>query len=240
MIKKFITIALFIGAIFILLSLSYWQVKRLQWKQNIIEHLDTQYQQDPVPIATFDMLQDLNTQELPLLYGQITGRFFFDKEVLWGPKTLNGKIGYNIITPLQLTSGEYVLVHRGWVENKTHQTQELNRAITITGIFRKPEWNRFTPNNNPAENIWTKPDIAEISQIKNLEPTAPVLLYAHEMSKNDDAVTLNQDKWYPRNKHKQYAIFWFVMALVFIGVFGLYRRKSCKTKLTLAKSDLTF
>ena len=231
MFRNLITIALFFGAIGILFSLSWWQVQRLGWKNDFIAQLDAQYEKKTTnSVLSFNALQNLDNQDVPLLYGQITGKFIFDKQILWGPKPLEGRIGYNIITPLQLTSGEYVLVHRGWID-ESKQQEALKKApkaplqVTITGLFRKPDWNMFTPNNSPDNNIWTKPDINEIARIQNIAPIAPVMLYAHEISSEFDDVILSEEKWYPRNKHKQYAIFWFAMGLAFIGVFGLYRYK---------------
>ena len=233
MFRKIITIALFFGAIGVLFSLSWWQVKRLSWKENVITRLEVQYQKDPAQNQfNFHHLKNLEHQDLPLLYGQVTGKFIHDKEILWGPKPLNGEIGYNIITPLKLNSGEYILVHRGWIaqskRNNMHHTSRPPVPITVTGLFRKPEWNIFTPNNSPANNIWTKPDINEIARVQNIAPIAPVMLYAHHMSKEFEDGILKDEKWFPRNKHKQYALFWFIMGLAFIGVFGLFWNKTFK------------
>jgi len=83
----------------------------------------------------------------------------------------------------------------------------------ITGIFRKPEWNKFTSNNRADLNIWTKPDIKEIAEYLNINDVAPVMLYATQIENNGNLI-LQDAKWYPRNKHIQYAIFWYGMIFV--------------------------
>jgi cytochrome oxidase assembly protein ShyY1 len=34
---------------------------------------------------------------------------------------------------------------------------------------------------------------------------------------------MNDKEWYPRNKHGQYALFWYAMALALLGVYGAVR-----------------
>ena len=48
------------------------------------------------------------------------------------------------------------------------------------------------------------------------------MMYAEKSSKNFGVLQLQQERWMPRNKHKQYAIFWFTMAAVFCGFFSAY------------------
>lgn len=234
MIKKFITIIVFCTALFTLLGLSYWQYQRLIWKTDIIAKLDSEYQKDPaLNKFNFDDLTQLNDQENPIKFGQVSGKFAYDKEILVGPKPFDGAIGYQVITPLKLTDKGFIFVNRGWVD-ATQKDQIKNmqpkQNITISGIFRKPDWNKFTPNNSPDNDIWTKLDINQIAQAKKIEPIAPMMLYATSMSVDFTPLILQEQKWYPRNKHKQYALFWLSMALVLLGVFGLAFIKNKKSK----------
>lgn len=233
MLKKIITITVFGAALLTLLKLSHWQVERLAWKTGVINTLNAEYQKDPAQHQfTLTDLQALKDDDMPLRYGRVSGYLLFDKEILLGPKPLEGDIGYNIITPLELSTGGHILVNRGWIKEshkdvlETHPKQR--NLITIDGIFRKPEWNKFTPNNSPENDIWTKLDITQIAQAKNVTPVAPVMFYASNMSLTFDNIILQDQKWYPRNKHKQYAIFWFTMALTLILVFGLFNWNSRK------------
>ena len=235
MFKKIITIVIFCAALLTLLKLSHWQVERLQWKNNVIKTLHAEYQKDPAQHQfTFSQLKALGDEDMPLYYGRASGLLLFDKEILVGPKPFDGAIGYNIITPLKLSSGAHILVNRGWIEDskkealKTHHKPKS--TVIIDGVFRKPQWNKFTPNNSPENNIWTKLNITQIAKAKDINPIAPVMLYASNLSLTFDGVILQDPKWYPRNKHKQYAIFWFAMALTLILVFGLFIWKNRKDK----------
>lgn len=224
MIKKIISVVLFLTALVVLITLGSWQIQRLQWKEDIITRLEAEYQKDP--LAHVYTLENLNSEhDLPLLYGSAEGKFIYDKEIFLGPKPHDGSIGFLVITPMNLNTGGYILVNRGWIDqeniNDISQTHTQGK-ITVSGVFRKPDWNNFTPENSPENNIWIKPDIDEISNVKGISPVAPLMLYTEKTSAQSGGLIMQQEKWYPRNKHKQYAIFWFAMALALISVFGLY------------------
>ena len=224
MIKKIISAFLFLVALSILISLGSWQLKRLEWKENIIFRLETEYQKNPS--ENFYTLEDLTLEsDLPLLYGSAKGQFIYDKEILVGPKPYDGSIGFMVITPMKLNSGGYILVNRGWIDQgKTDNLKQTHAQgqVTASGVFRKPDWNSFTPENSPENNIWTKLDIEQISEVQNINPVSPLLLYAENLSKKSDVMIMQQERWQPRNKHKQYALFWFTMAFVLICIFGFY------------------
>lgn len=231
MIKNIITFGFIRLALIVLLSLGFWQIQRLQWKNEIIEKLDIIYAQDVSDkFYEFDDLS-ITDQELPILYGSVQGRFIYNKEILLGPRPFDGAVGYNVITPLQIKEG-YVLVNRGFIDadqkDNLEQTR-VNQRVTVSGLFRVPDWNRFTPNNNPAMNIWSKLDLNEIATYQELENVAPVLLYAEEVKPAQPILKLQQSQWMPRNKHLQYAIFWNGMALL-LGVLTLIYIKSKKIK----------
>lgn len=215
--KSVLTFLLFIAALGTLLSLGYWQVQRLAWKTEIIEQLESEYAKDPLQNRL--AFKDLTTDRIQ--YGSVRGRFDYSKEILVGPKPHDGKIGYLVITPLQLTGGN-IFVNRGWIENNKEGNAKPRSNVRVTGIFRKPDWNRFTPENSPENDVWTKLDLEQIAEAKNVLNPAPVLLYAESASKSFGALAMQKQQWFPRNKHKQYAIFWFSMAGILCVIFGLF------------------
>ena len=229
--KNCVAGALFISAFFTLLSLGFWQLDRLAWKKNIIDQLEAIYAQDAAEnMYQFDDLKVEGESDTPILYGSLRGRFDYSKEILAGPKTFNKQISYQVITPLKLNTGGHVLVSRGYITvgNKDKITDtHLGGSVTVSGLIRKPDWTRFTPKNSPENDVWSRLDIAEIAAFQDIENIAPVILYAEESSLTFPHITMQSQKWMPRNKHAQYAIFWFTMAFVMLGVFGFYARLRC-------------
>ncbi len=216
MIKNILTFG-FLSTIFsILLALGFWQTQRLEWKTNIIKKLDDIYAQEASNnIYQYDDLV-IDDQKLPILYGSVTGRFIYDKEVLLGPRPFDGAVGYNIITPLKMSDGT-ILVNRGFIAVDQKELLETTRntgRVFVSGLFRTPDWNKFTPNNNPEKNVWSKLDIQEIARYQGIEEISPLMLYAEEVEPTQDILKLQESRWMPRNKHMQYAIFWFGMAFL--------------------------
>lgn len=230
---KKILICIFLLFIFTaMLGLGTWQVQRLTWKNDIIQNLENVYAQDSAQ-KNFEF-NDLiiKNEDIPVLYGRVRGLFDYSKEILVGPRPYNGEIGYYVITPLKLNEG-YVFVHRGFlkIEHKERLSETHSKGpVSASGLLRKPDWNKFTPDNSPENNIWTKLDLDNIAGAQNISPYAPLLLYAEDTYPASDILQLQQERWLPRNKHQQYAIFWFGMAFVFAILIGFYVRSSRTAK----------
>jgi surfeit locus 1 family protein len=212
----------------ILMSLGGWQLNRLEWKTALIERLENAYAKNASGATLTEKdLGELSTQSAPIHFGTIHGRFLRDKAILLGPKTHNGKIGYQLIVPIQ-TNKNVLLVNAGWVSDLWKDTFEErlsmlpNERIVVTGIIRKPDWNSFTSKNSPANDLWFRADIGEISITKNLESTYPFIIYADSAKPELQDVVPHERGWLPRNKHFDYALFWFSMATVLAGVYGFY------------------
>lgn len=212
-----------------MVTLGMWQVQRMAWKQDIIANLDTLYEGMP-QAYNYQSLTKANTHDEKLLYGTVTGRPLLGKQMLFGPKPHDGKIGYHVVTPIALNGGT-VLVQRGFIEKDkvdSLKSAVAPRNVSFTGVIRKPDWNKYTPNNSPENGIWSKLDINEIADYQKLKNIVPYILYTAKASNSFDAVTPLSEKWYPRNKHRQYALFWFSMALIFLGFFAFVATRSRK------------
>lgn len=205
-----------------MLTLGTWQIQRLEWKRGVIKQLNEGYSQaENAPSLSLEDIR--NTQE-DILYGSITGRLLYNKELLFGPKPHDGEIGYHVITPLKTASGT-ILINRGWVQSKPdHQTIYPRETVRVTGTIRKPDWNKFTPDNNPESNVWTKLDVTQIANFLELKNISSKMIYLDRSIIENDPVIAVHQKWYPRNKHKQYAVFWFSMAFIFLGFFIIFAR----------------
>lgn len=230
--KNIITILCLMIAFITLLTLGTWQMQRLTWKNEIIDQLEAVYAVDAdKTLYKFDDLK-INDDAVPVLYGSVQGQYLYDKEILAGPRPLDGKIGYYVVTPLKMKNG-YMFVHRGFIQidNKDRMSEtHINKPIKVSGLFRAPDWNSFTPDNNPANDVWTKLDLEQIAEAKGIESFAPLMLYSEKTNAPHPLLKTQDARWMPRNKHQQYAIFWFGMAFVLAILIGLYIRSLKKIK----------
>jgi len=228
--KNVFTLIVICGAVLTLAFLGTWQVQRLQWKNQIIDNLNAEYQKDPAQnIYSKNDLTIQSDEENPILFGSIQGNFMTVSPIFLRPKTNEGTVGAHVIHPLSLKKGGTIFVNRGWIDEQ--EIKEFNSSVTtinVTGIFRRPDWNRFTSNNSPAQNIWTKADINEMAEFYEIKDIVPVMLYATDI-KNNNGLVLQDKKWYPRSKHLQYALFWYGMIFVLLILVGFAFKSSNKS-----------
>ncbi len=224
------TIIVIIG-VGILCALGTWQVQRLQWKSDMIEKLEAGYaalENNQAPLLQKAELQKISAAEQPMAIGRVRGSLRRDGAILLGPKPDEGRIGYHLLIPLNLIDGGTIIVNTGWVDAiwKDDPADRLvmlpQENVTITGVLRKADWNRFTPKNSPSQDQWFRADIDQIAAAKNLNDVYPFILYASASQPELHDVKPLDQRWLPRNKHMQYALFWYAMALTLIVVYGFY------------------
>lgn len=202
----------------ILCSLGTWQLHRLEWKTDLLQKLDAEYEKDAA--ATILSSADLKDDFL-FKRGTLRGTLNYDKEVRVGPRVFEHITGYHIVTPLLLEDGTTLLVNRGWVSDAWRDEREGTEAISVTGLLREPVDNSFAPPNDPVKGRWYNIAPDEIAAAKGLNNISPYVLYVEN---NDPRVP------YPiaaatkpdfPNSHLQYALFWFFMAGTLVTVYAL-------------------
>ncbi|PZO86668.1 MAG: hypothetical protein DI626_05880 [Micavibrio aeruginosavorus] len=213
----------------ILISLGTWQVQRLEWKNDIIQRLNEGYDRAAsAPPIEQSQLDAWAAEEAPIGSGSIVGQLQRDKAILLGPKTEDGRIGYHLIVPVTLQDKHILLANIGWVSDlwKDNFEDRLSvlpqESILLSGAIHKPDWSSFASNNSPENDLWFRPDIAEIAKAKELENPYPYMMYVSHTEPELQDVKPHAERWLPRNKHMQYALFWYAMALCLAGVYGVY------------------
>jgi surfeit locus 1 family protein len=218
-----LSFAVILAAFSGLCALGIWQIQRLAWKEAIIAKLDAAYAYTTEP-PSLDLAA---IQPGDYSYGRVEGLFMPDKALLLGPRTREGRIGNDLIVPLQIES-RTLLINMGWTDAPLASLpigHVQNKTIRFAGLAFTPSWNHFTPDNDPARALWYKPDIQEIAQARGLEDPFPFILYAQDASYKFDAMFPNNTKHYPNNNHLQYAVFWFTMAFLLLVMTGIVLTK---------------
>lgn len=221
-----------ISGVAILCTLGTWQIQRLHWKDGMIAKLESDYAamgNAATPAMTSSALQDMAGQEQPIAIGKVRGRFLRDDAILLGPRSSeDGRGGYHLLVPLVLEDNKILIVNTGWVDDlwkddtQSHLAGLPQEPVTITGVLRKPDWNRFTSRNSPSNDLWFRADVNEIASVKSFDQPYPFILYASASNPPLNNVQPIEEHWLPRNKHLQYALFWYAMAAALIGVYGFY------------------
>jgi surfeit locus 1 family protein len=214
-----------LGGAAILISLGVWQLQRLAWKQAIIADINARIVAAPVALPqTVDPQDDAY---LPVVADGVVGNA--EIHILVSQKDVGA--GYRIIAPFLLDDGRQIMVDRGFALTTAKDTERAIGVATITGNLQWPqETDGFTPAPDMSENIWFARDVAAMADVLD---TLPVLLVARSSSLQDANISpLPVDTARIPNDHLQYAITWFSLAAIWLGMslFFLRRRGASKAE----------
>ncbi len=213
-----------LGGAAILISLGVWQVQRLNWKQAILADITSRISAEPVDLpAQADPVAD---KYLPVaVTGTYDGQAIY---VLVSQKQIGA--GYRVISPMVTEAGRRVLVDRGFVRDEDRgAVTRPDRPVTVTGNLHWPqEIDGFTPEPDLEANIWFARDLPAMAQTLNTEP---LLVVARETSLPDGPVTpLPVDTEGIPNNHLQYAITWFSLALIWVGMTFVFALRGSRRR----------
>jgi len=212
-----------LGGAAILIWLGVWQFQRLAWKEAIIADINTRIAAAPVDLPA-SVNRDLDA------YLPVSGAFEQGEvHVLVSQKDVGA--GYRIITPFVLEDGRRIMVDRGFAVASAKDAARSDGPATITGNLQWPhETDSFTPEADLKGNIWFARDVPAMAQTLG---TQPVLLVTRSSTPPAAGISpLPVDTARIPNDHLQYAITWFSLAAIWLGMslFFLRRRRAPKTE----------
>ena len=224
----------------ILLSFGTWQIKRLFWKEALIERYLLQSQSNPIKDQT--QLKDNNVDEFKSI--EIQGSFLHNNEIYITGKTFEGNAGFHVITPFKLKNNTVILVNRGWV-SEGYRDQEKRKfslaegQILIKGIIRYPQKKGyFVPENDGKNGFWFTIKPNEIINFLNLTSNKVIKTYYIDALRQGEKLTLPigvTGKPKLRNQHLSYAVTWYGLALSLLFVYFSYHMSS--GRLSFKKND---
>ena len=209
----------------VLLGLGVWQLQRLAWKTEILAQIERK-----ILAPAIDIPAQLTPATHDLLPVRGTGQYIGDRtvRVLVSQKIYGA--GYRLISPFELSDGRKIMVDRGFISVRADMPAMPQGLGSVTGNLQWPqEIDSFTPDNYLAANIWFARDVRALSAYLQTEP---VLLVLRSSSFADDAAKpLPKMSANIPNDHLNYALTWFSLALIWLGMSGyfLYRSRDIKT-----------
>lgn len=229
----------------LLCSLGAWQVQRLAWKENLIARQAAALAATPSPLA--DVIRKPAADRLfwPVT---VTGVLQPAPRVLVGLRPREGRPGYHLVLPLQVTegalAGQLVLVNLGWLPMETAAAWTMpvpeGQPLHIAGIARTPEArNWLTPADDRRKHIWQALDPVGIAAAYGLDHVLPLVVQVRDPLPGAGWPEPLSAKREFRNDHRNYAIFWFTMAGCWTGMVAcLWWRGKRKAGLPLGAEPL--
>lgn len=217
----------------LLISLGFWQLDRAEGKRKLQE-LNNVRAKDQV--LSLSEITPENIDELRYRKVVFNGKYDEAHQFLIDNQIVNGKPGYYIATPLQLSgSNKAVLVNRGWVPlNK-------NRSILPDVSFVSRENISLTGRINEFPSVGLKlkgadipttgwPAVVQVIDHQILSERLGYSLFGFLVELDASMADgfhrqWQQAKLLPPEKHTAYAVQWFALAATLCGLFFWY---SCK------------
>jgi len=196
------------------LSLGNWQRHRAEEKALLRAQYDAAIAAPPARVSA------ASTDAAVLRFRPVraTGEFAATAQVLIDNKVHAGRPGYDVVSPLSLDGGGYVLVDRGWVAAGARRTElptvpPPTGTVTIDGRANLPparylELQRDAATGPVRQNL----DIARIAEATGL----PLLPFVIEQT-SDSTDGLVRDWPTPDfgiEQHKSYMLQWYAFALL--------------------------
>ncbi|WP_341860736.1 SURF1 family protein [Gymnodinialimonas sp. 57CJ19] len=216
--SRVISVVIFglMGAAF-LSALGVWQLQRLAWKESVLAEIADRIEAAPVDLP--EQVDPAADRYLPVV---VEGRFEGDAVRVLVSVQGSGP-GYRVISAFE-AEGRRVMVDRGFVSESVDLPEAPQGTVTVIGNLHWPnEVDGFTPEADLDRNIWYARDVGALAtQLQ----TEPVFIVARELSATDAPLTpLPVTADGIPNNHLGYAIQWFGLALVWLGMtaFLLWR-----------------
>ena len=207
-----------LGGAAILISLGVWQVQRLGEKRTILERIENTISSPP--IALKDGVEPEFQRYVPV---KMTGTFGQGHLRMLASRKTTGAV-YRVIRPFVADGYGLILVDTGWQLQSAAVAPPPTGPVTLVGNLDAPnETDGFTPAPDIDQNIWFARDVPAMARALNTEPVLVVL-------RDAPAAELGVTPWpvdtvgIP-NDHLQYAITWFSLAVIWLGMSAYFLRR---------------
>ena len=216
-----------VPAVIVMIGLCVWQVQRLYWKEGLIAERESRVAAAPSALPAVGV--DPDSMEYRRVH--LEGTYQHDKEMFLGARSMNGNVGYHILTPFALSAGGSVLVDRGWVpvERKMPDRRAEGQVAGVQpldGVVRVAHgkvW--MQPDNEPQNNMWFFFDLPAMASASGVDFRTDLYVEAAAGQNPGLYPVGGQTRIELPNDHLQYAITWGLLAATLAVIYVLYHLK---------------
>ncbi len=220
-------VILVIAALGALIALGTWQVERKAWKEGLIATLETRLAAVPGNLPPRERWKQLDAATDEFTRVSFPAEFVRGAEALVYSSGSNLRPdaagpGYWVFSPARLSGGSLVVVNRGFVpegrqDAATRTEGEPDGVVDIVGVMRWPEpRGTFTPNDEPAKNLWFVRDPAAMATAEKWGTIAPFYIDQEAPPAPGGLPRVGPLKVNLPNNHLQYAVTWYGLAAVLL------------------------
>lgn len=211
----------------LLLSLGVWQLRRADEKLELQEQYSARQGEPPVALEQLDTAEDLQYRQV-----EFSGRYDNAHNFLLDNRIHQGQVGYELITPFVTDTERVVLVNRGWLPQGPTRAalpalDAIEGRVTLRGSIYVPVGTPLVLGEVAALEGWPR-------VIQSLDPPAAGALagypdnsvFPYSVRLADAAPGVLVRDWpvvsMGPERHQGYAVQWFAMALMLLGLYLYY------------------
>ncbi len=215
-------------------TLGMWQLYRLDWKNNLIENINTSIENPEY----FEENKNYGELTSVLLEIEEFQKFsVIDKPIFIESKTYQNKVGYHAVVPIVNGNKIFSVLNIGWVSDKNFSIVDLVKKLNNLEEFQvyirdfNSEKPLFIPENDINKNIWfsiNKKDLELFFQQKfNSDILQSIMKSKYYFVLLEPQIKLDIDPSANlRNNHLNYSITWFLLSLSSIIMLLIIRKKN--------------
>ena len=208
--RRFVGPVLFgVIGVAILVNLGLWQLRRLEVKEAKLAAIEAMLVAEPVALPGV-VSPEADRYRGVTAAGRFTGEVAYKLDSLRdaGP-------GKRVIAVLELPGGRRVLVDRGlWVDGQEATPERVHEAGVAGNLDWPQETDSYTPPPDLTTGLWFARDVTAMAAALGTEATMIVA----RAPTGDGITPAPVDVSTIPNSHWQYAVTWFSLAVVWLGM----------------------
>lgn len=204
------------------LMLGMWQLQRHDERRAFDSRVAVRIDAPAVPL---DDLVDRSGAVTDVEYREavLVGSYLVDEEVILQARSLGGRSGHEVLTPLLLADGTAVIVDRGWVPidvagPPVAGAEPPPGEVTVTGYVRAPQVRSGLGPVDPAEGELDRISRVDVERLASQvdAPLQPLWVQLATQVPPQEEFPLVTDPPEPGGgpPHLSYAVQWFVFAAI--------------------------
>ena len=204
------------------INLGFWQLRRHDERATVNSVITERASDSPAALADLIATYGTDPEELEFRRVHLTGTYLVNYEVLWQARTLNGRSGHDVLTPLEI-GGRAVIVNRGWVPIDASDppvvgAEPESLGVSIVGMIRPGVVRRgfgpIDPDSGALDRI-SRVDIERLQMQMDLELYPFYVLLEDQKPEQTSGFLIPQNPPTPdAGPHLNYAFQWFIFATI--------------------------
>jgi cytochrome oxidase assembly protein ShyY1 len=204
-------------------ALASWQIDRRSEAVSKIQRVAANY--DLPPIA-FEEISELNEDSVVAFEWrnvELSGQYLVEKTLLVRNRAIAGQPGFVQLVPFQLSTGEVVVIERGWIsaDSDLNPSDAFLPSDSQKEVIARVRLSEEIPNRESPEGQLTSINLGEIEVL--LDNSLQTNFYLRLVSESPAEPSYPQPLSRPvldEGNHLSYAVQWIIFAVM--GFFALF------------------